>query len=70
MKRYVLKKELDGQPVHDGVFPGLGIIQHGESYAPSYPAQEEQVRADPRFEEDQPTPETPTTPAKGKGGSK
>ena len=51
MKRYVLRETLDGQPIHDGIFPGLGIIQHGEPFTPTYAEQEEQVKADPRFKE-------------------
>lgn len=51
MKRYILRETLDGAPVHDGVFPGLGIITHGQPFTPSYPEQEELVKADPRFKE-------------------
>ncbi|EYB68931.1 hypothetical protein DEIPH_ctg013orf0037 [Deinococcus phoenicis] len=47
--KYVLKTELNGEPILDGLFDGLGVILHGQVVTPAYPAQEEALKADPRF---------------------
>lgn len=73
MSRYILKEELNGQPVYDGIIAGIGEVRHGQPVTPYSPEQEQLLKADPRFkqyretataEEPAPTPETKTTTKK------
>lgn len=51
MTSYILKETLNGEAVLDGIIPGIGDVRHGVPITPTYPAQEEQLKADPRFKQ-------------------
>lgn len=49
--KYVLKESLNGEPVLDGIIPGIGDVRHGVPVTPYSPEQEEQLKEDPRFKQ-------------------